>query len=42
MTATARIQDFKSHVGSIVKVQGWIHNKRSSGKLQFLINQMLS
>jgi len=37
MTAIARIQDFKSHVGAIVKVQGWIHNKRSSGKLQFLI-----
>ncbi len=37
MTAPARIQDFKSHVGAVVKVQGWIHNKRSSGKLQFLI-----
>jgi len=37
MTAIARIQDFKSHVGATVKVQGWIHNKRSSGKLQFLI-----
>ena len=37
MTAIARIQDFKSHVGSTVKVLGWIHNKRSSGKLQFLI-----
>ena len=37
MTATARIQDFKSHVGATVKVSGWIHNKRSSGKLQFLI-----
>ena len=37
MTDTSRIQDFKSHVGAIVKVSGWIHNKRSSGKLQFLI-----
>jgi asparaginyl-tRNA synthetase len=37
MTPIARIQDFKDHVGQTVKVQGWIHNKRSSGKLQFLI-----
>ena len=37
MTATARIQDFRNHVGETVKVPGWIHNKRSSGKLQFLI-----
>ena len=37
MTDTARIQDFRNHVGSTVKVSGWIHNKRSSGKLQFLI-----
>src|SRR5689334_16621524 len=34
---TARIQDFKNHVGAEVRVQGWLHNKRSSGKLQFLI-----
>jgi asparaginyl-tRNA synthetase len=32
-----RIQDFRSHVGEEVRVQGWLHNKRSSGKLQFLI-----
>ena len=25
------------HVGEEVRVQGWLHNKRSSGKLQFLI-----
>ena len=38
MTDTAaRIQDFRNHVGSTVKLSGWIHNKRSSGKLQFLI-----
>jgi asparaginyl-tRNA synthetase len=37
MTDISRIQDFKNHVGSTVRVQGWIHNKRSSGKLQFLI-----
>ena len=36
MTETVRIADFKDHVGQEVKVQGWLHNKRSSGKLQFL------
>ena len=34
---TVRIEDFHGHVGREVKVQGWLHNKRSSGKLQFLI-----
>jgi len=33
----ARIVDFGRHEGQEVKVQGWLHNKRSSGKLQFLI-----
>jgi asparaginyl-tRNA synthetase len=33
----ARISDFRDHVGQEVRVQGWLHNKRSSGKLQFLI-----
>jgi asparaginyl-tRNA synthetase len=35
--STVRIADFGRHVGEEVKVQGWLHNKRSSGKLQFLI-----
>ena len=34
---TVRIEDFGAHVGEEVLVRGWIHNKRSSGKLQFLI-----
>jgi asparaginyl-tRNA synthetase len=34
---TVRIRDFSRHVGEEVRVQGWLHNKRSSGKLQFLI-----
>ena len=34
---TVRIEDFGAHVGQEVRVCGWIHNKRSSGKLQFLI-----
>jgi len=36
VTETVRIGDFRDHVGEEVKVQGWLHNKRSSGKLQFL------
>jgi asparaginyl-tRNA synthetase len=31
-----RIQDFGAHVGGEVTIRGWLHNKRSSGKLQFL------
>jgi asparaginyl-tRNA synthetase len=34
---TVRIADFKGHVGEEVRLEGWLHNKRSSGKLQFLI-----
>ena len=36
MITTVRIGDFKEHVGEEVRVVGWLHNKRSSGKLQFL------
>jgi len=32
-----RISEFNEHVGETVSVAGWLHNKRSSGKLQFLI-----
>src|ERR1043166_9196703 len=32
-----RISDFRNHVGSVVRLHAWLHNKRSSGKLQFLI-----
>jgi asparaginyl-tRNA synthetase len=32
-----RISDFRNHVGQEVRVQGWLHNARSSGKLKFLI-----
>jgi asparaginyl-tRNA synthetase len=31
------IGDFRHHLGEEVTVRGWLHNKRSSGKLQFLI-----
>jgi asparaginyl-tRNA synthetase len=33
---SVRIQDFGAHVGGEVTIRGWLHNKRSSGKLQFL------
>ncbi len=31
------IQDFKKHAGEEVTVKGWLHNRRSKGKLHFLI-----
>ena len=34
---TIYIEDIASHVGEEVTVRGWVHNKRSSGKLRFLI-----
>jgi len=34
---TVRIVDLHRHAGGEVLVRGWLHNKRSSGKLQFLI-----
>jgi asparaginyl-tRNA synthetase len=37
VTPAVRIADFRGHAGEEVRVQGWLHNKRSSGKLQFLI-----
>jgi asparaginyl-tRNA synthetase len=36
-STVVRISDFRAHVGEPVLVRGWLHNKRSSGKLQFLI-----
>jgi asparaginyl-tRNA synthetase len=37
MSEVVRIADFGRHVGQEVRVQGWLHHKRSSGKIQFLI-----
>jgi len=34
---TVRIKDLPKHVGEKVVVNGWLYNKRSSGKLQFPI-----
>ena len=37
MGTTVRIQDLPKHVGESVTINGWLYNKRSSGKLQFPI-----
>jgi asparaginyl-tRNA synthetase len=34
---TSTIGDLAEHVGRTVRLEGWLYNKRSSGKLQFLI-----
>ncbi|HYO78881.1 MAG TPA: asparagine--tRNA ligase [Thermoanaerobaculia bacterium] len=37
MSTTVRIKDLAQHVGEKVTVNGWLYNKRTSGKLQFPI-----
>jgi asparaginyl-tRNA synthetase len=37
MATTVRIKDLPQHVGESVTVNGWLYNKRTSGKLQFPI-----
>ncbi|HSG81674.1 MAG TPA: asparagine--tRNA ligase [Gemmatimonadota bacterium] len=37
MSAYAKISELAGHVGEEVTVRGWLHNKRSSGKIAFLI-----
>jgi asparaginyl-tRNA synthetase len=37
MPTHVQISELASHVGTEVTVQGWLHNKRSSGKIAFLI-----
>ena len=34
--ARVSIADIARHVGERVTVQGWLHNRRSSGKIHFL------
>jgi asparaginyl-tRNA synthetase len=36
MAETVFIKDFKNHVNEEVKIQGWMFNKRGSGKIYFL------
>src|SRR5687768_3659466 len=33
----ARIQDISTHEGQQVTIHGWLHNRRSSGKIHFVI-----
>jgi len=35
--AYAYIQDIAQHVGETVTIRGWLHNRRSSGRVHFLI-----
>lgn len=37
MRPTVYIKDLSKHVGAEVTLRGWLYNKRSSGKLKFLI-----
>jgi asparaginyl-tRNA synthetase len=37
MVASVRIADVGQHVGESVQLQGWLYNKRSKGKLHFLL-----
>ncbi|MFB3851921.1 MAG: asparagine--tRNA ligase [Acidobacteriota bacterium] len=34
---TTRIKDLKNFIGQKVEIEGWVYNKRSSGKVRFLI-----
>lgn len=36
MSSTVFIKDFKDHVDQTVTIQGWMYNKRGSGKIYFL------
>ncbi len=31
------IEDIAQHAGETVTIKGWLHNRRSSGKIHFLI-----
>ena len=35
-TASLRISEIADHVGAEIKLQGWLHRRRSSGKIHFL------
>ena len=37
MLSHVYIKDLSKHVGEIVTLKGWLFNKRSSGKVKFLI-----
>jgi asparaginyl-tRNA synthetase len=35
--ASARVEELREHVGRTVEVRGWLYNRRSSGKIHFLL-----
>ena len=35
MKKNVRISDLKNHIGEKVTLNGWVYNKRSSGKILF-------
>jgi asparaginyl-tRNA synthetase len=37
MSELLRVEDLKHHVGETVTLSGWLYNKRSSGKIHFII-----
>lgn len=37
MTPWVYIEDLAQHIGEEVEIRGWLHNRRSSGKIRFLI-----
>ena len=37
MKKNVRISDLKNHIGEKVTLNGWVYNKRSSGKIWFII-----
>src|SRR6185295_15915272 len=37
MIQTVRVADVGGHVGQDVRLRGWLYNRRSKGKLHFLI-----
>ena len=37
MSSRTYIEDLSRHIGEVVTLSGWLYNKRSSGKIRFLI-----
>ncbi len=37
MTEFTYVKDLKNHIGKSVSLRGWVYNKRSSGKIKFLV-----
>ena len=39
MAEIVYIEDIAKHVGQAVRLRGWLHNRRSSGKIHFLMGR---